>query len=243
MPVLARYYTESDTSSAGIPMNLGPSIYPSSHVTFSTILVVASKSGVLLLVPASTLSAVYRIYYLRYIRAFLKIKYNNTLVLELLYSFNKLNSKLYKYYLLPNYVNIEYTILSSLLPSSKAKDTELNRSKKVFKELEFIKVDLDLLIINSAKSKLIAEIALKGKRNLPSSSEIISDLDTPGLSLKKKARRISYYTRSTTRVILVDLSKELDIIVLVPDIPDLLEAPEDLEEKASKVEVVKEVEF
>ncbi|XMA08219.1 hypothetical protein WAI453_001010 [Rhynchosporium graminicola] len=34
----------------------------------------------------------------------------------------------------------------------------------------------------------------KGKRNLLSSSEIASDLDTPGPSLKKKARSISYYT-------------------------------------------------
>ncbi|CZT13733.1 uncharacterized protein RCO7_11429 [Rhynchosporium graminicola] len=35
MPVLVRYYTESDISSTGIPVNLGPGIYPSSHVTFS----------------------------------------------------------------------------------------------------------------------------------------------------------------------------------------------------------------
>ncbi|CZT08281.1 uncharacterized protein RCO7_11754 [Rhynchosporium graminicola] len=146
---------------------------------------------------------------------------------ELLYSFNKPNSKLYKYYTLPNYINTEYTILSGLLPSGEAKDAELNRDS----------IDLDLLIIDSAKSRLIE------KRNLPSSLEIASDLDTLGLSLKKKARRISYYTRSTTRAILVNLDKKLDIVVLVLDILDLLEALENLREKASKVEVVEEVEF
>ncbi|CZT08474.1 uncharacterized protein RCO7_11736 [Rhynchosporium graminicola] len=171
-------------------MNLGPSIYPSSYIIFSTILVVASKSG------------------------------------ELLYLFNKLNSKLYKYYSLLNYVNIEYIILSGLLPSSKAKDIELNR------DLGFKAFYRETIISNT-----------KGKKNLPSSLKIVLDLDTLGPSLKKKARRISYYTQSTTRAILVDLSKELDIVVPVLDILDLLEASENLEEKANKVEVVKEVEF
>ncbi|CZT13972.1 uncharacterized protein RAG0_17691 [Rhynchosporium agropyri] len=210
MPVLVRYYIESDTSYAGIPIDLGPGIYPSSHVIFSTALVVASKLD------------------------------NCDIVARL-----------------PNYVNTKYTILSGLLPSSKAKDAELNRGsirsiEKVFKELEFIK-DLDLLIIESAKSKLIefAKKAIfkatisntKGKRNLPSSSEIALDLDTPGPSLKKKARRISYYTRSATRAILANFDKGLDIVVLIPDIPDLLEAPKTLREKASEVEVVKEADF
>ncbi|CZT13723.1 uncharacterized protein RAG0_17214 [Rhynchosporium agropyri] len=36
MPVLVRYYTESDTSYAGMPVNLGPGIYPSPHMIFST---------------------------------------------------------------------------------------------------------------------------------------------------------------------------------------------------------------
>ncbi|CZT06662.1 uncharacterized protein RCO7_11696 [Rhynchosporium graminicola] len=235
---------------------------------------------VLLLVPTSALSAAYRIYYLRYIRAFLKIKYNNTPILELLYSFNKPNSKLYKYYSalkssykyisylninLLNYVNTEYTILSGLLPSSEAKDIKLNQGsiiatykainqiyrlaksttptttrsiEKVFKELEFIKAEF------TKKAIFKATISnTKGKRNLPSSSEIALDLDTPGPSLKKKAHRISYYTQSTTRAILADSGKELDIVVPVPDIPDLLEALENLREKASKVEVIKEVKF
>ncbi|CZT03888.1 uncharacterized protein RCO7_11564 [Rhynchosporium graminicola] len=260
MPVLVRYYTGSDTSSAGIPINSGPIIYPSSHMIFSTALVVASKSGVPLLVPASTLSAAYYIYCLRYVRAFLKIKYNNTPILELLCSFNKPNSKLYKYYSalksgykyisylninLLDYVNTKYTILSGLLLSSKAKDAELNR-KKVFKELEFIKTkELNSIIQEFAKKAIFKAIIsnTKGKRNLPSSLEIASDLDTSGPSLKKKAHRISYYTRSTAKAALADLGKELDIVIPVLDIPDLLEAPEDLGEKANKVEVVKEVEF
>ncbi|CZT13975.1 uncharacterized protein RAG0_18099 [Rhynchosporium agropyri] len=170
-------------------MNLGPGIYPSPYIIFSTILVIASKSG------------------------------------ELLYLFNKLNSKLYKHYSLLDYINTKYTILSSLLPSSEAKDKELNR--------EFIKKAIFKAIISNTK----------GRRNLPSSSKIVSDLDTLGPSLKKKAYRISYYTRSTTRAILVNLSKKLDIVVLVLNILDLLEAPETLGEKANKVEVIKEIEF
>ncbi|CZT13888.1 uncharacterized protein RAG0_17396 [Rhynchosporium agropyri] len=170
---------------------------------------------ILLLVPASTLSEAYYIHYLRYIRAFLKLKYNNTPVLELLYLFNKLNSKLYKYYSLSNYINIEYIILSGLLLSSETKDIKLNRGS-----IEFTKKAIFKAIISNTK----------GKRDLLSSSEIALDLDTPRPSLKKKARRISYYTRSATRATLVDLSKKLDIVVLVPDILDLLEAPETLGE-------------
>ncbi|CZT13134.1 uncharacterized protein RCO7_06352 [Rhynchosporium graminicola] len=172
-------------------MNLGPSIYPSSYVIFSTILVIASKSGV-------------------------GVEFN---LLSLDYDIAPI---------LPNYINIKYTILSGLLLSSEAKDAELNRSS-----IEFAKKAIFKATISNTR----------GKRNLPSSSEIALDLDTLGPSLKKKARRISYYTRFTTRATLVDLSKELDIIVPVLDILDLLEAPENLGEKASRVEVVKEVEF
>ncbi|CZT12080.1 uncharacterized protein RCO7_11297 [Rhynchosporium graminicola] len=195
-----RYYIESDTSYTGIPIDLGPSIYPSSYMIFSTILVIASKSGDNDIVPRSTI-----------------ILYINR----------------------PNQLSliIKYTILSSLLPSSEAKDAELNRGEKVFKELEFIKEFIKKAIFKAIISNT------REKRNLPSSSEIASDLDTPGPSLKKKARRISYYTRSTARATLVNLDKELDIVIPIPDIPDLLEAPETLGEKASKVEVVEEVEF
>ncbi|CZT51826.1 uncharacterized protein RSE6_13029 [Rhynchosporium secalis] len=309
MPVLVRYCTASDTSYAGIPIvpvNLGSSICPSPHVTFSnsTALVVASNPGgpsffnvnnysnLPLLVPAGALSAAYRVYYLRYIRVFLKLKYNNTLILELLCLFNKLNSKLYKYYL-PDYINTEYTILSSLLLGDESRDPELNRGGiiaackaidqiyrlaksaaptttleiattgdlgfKISYREEFIKADLDTLIVDSAKSRIkelntiIREFAQKaifkaiisitrGKRSLPSSSKIASDLDTPGPSLKKKARGISYYTRSAARAALVNLGKELDKVVPVLDV---LEAPETSGENAGEieVEVVEEAEF
>ncbi|CZS98188.1 uncharacterized protein RCO7_11748 [Rhynchosporium graminicola] len=187
-------------------MNLGPIIYSSSYIIFSTILVIASKSG------------------------------NCDIASGLL-----------------NYVNIEYTILSSLLLSGEAKDAELNRggiiaTYKAINQIYYLMKSATLItiIIREFAKKAIFKAIIsntKGKRNLPSSLEIALDLDTLRPSLKKKAYRISYYTRSTTRAILVDLDKELDIVVLVPDIPDLLEALENLREKASKVEVIKEVEF
>ncbi|CZT53538.1 uncharacterized protein RSE6_15183 [Rhynchosporium secalis] len=123
---------------------------------------------------------------------------------ELLCLFNKLNSKLYKYYI------------------------STSRRRKKFTKKAIFKA----IISNT-----------KGKRSLPSSSKIASDLDTPGPSLKKKAYRISYYTRSATRAILVNSSKELDQIVPVLDILEVLEAPETLGEKANKVEVIEEAEF
>ncbi|CZT13922.1 uncharacterized protein RAG0_17485 [Rhynchosporium agropyri] len=193
-----RYYTESDTSYTGIlmiPVNLSPGIYPSPYITFSTILVVASKSG----------SELYLLYLFTAGVEFNILSLDYNIVTRLL-----------------NYINTEYIILSGLLIGSETRDPELNRGGIVatYKAIDQIyrlaksatpttileiTIDLDILTVDSAKSRtkelntIIREFAKKaifkaiisdarGKRNLPSGSETASDLDTPGPSLKKKAR-------------------------------------------------------
>ncbi|CZT01178.1 uncharacterized protein RCO7_14034 [Rhynchosporium graminicola] len=76
-PVLVRYCTGSDTSSAGIPVNLGPVIYPSSHVTFSIRRAFISSS-----VDSSIEASSLKRYYTPFKLAFTEFRVRLTLILS-----------------------------------------------------------------------------------------------------------------------------------------------------------------